>query len=191
MYRRNTPIGYTKLRFFGIEGGFDLHSSACGRTRRSCAECASNGSRNQHWYRDKYGALHGTRCGMRHSTTNDAAHGAANSTRHGFRPTAQHTARPSISMQLLIRLFRTHRTRQTQPSLRSDRLDPRSPSRFLRKRYHAFVFCSIASTASTDRLVRARYHPPRVSNAGHEGGWIPWAITRRSMQPFLTASTLA
>lgn len=164
-----------------------MHPSACGRTRRSCAECASNGSRNQHWYRDKYGALHGTRCGMQRSTTNDAVHGAAHSTRHGPKP----TVRPSASIRLLIRLVRTQRTRQTQPSLRSGRLDSRSPSRFLRKRYHAFVFCSIASTASTDRLVRARYHPPRVSNAGHEGGWIPWAITRLSMQPFLTASTLA
>ena len=136
MHRKYTPIGYTKRRFFGIEEGFDLHPSACGRTRRSCAECASNGSRNQHWYRDKYGALHGTRCGMQRSTTNDAVHGAAHSTRYGPKP----TVRPSASIRLLIRLVRTQRTRQTQPSLRSDRLDSRSPSRFLRKRYHAFVF---------------------------------------------------
>ena len=33
MYRKNTPIGYTKLRFFGIGKGFDLRPSAHDRTR--------------------------------------------------------------------------------------------------------------------------------------------------------------
>lgn len=33
MYRKNTPIGYTKLRFFGIGKGFDSRPSAHDRTR--------------------------------------------------------------------------------------------------------------------------------------------------------------
>lgn len=89
-----------------------------------------------------------------------------------------------------MRIERIERGKRSRPSVPTAWILARLRASFASGIMHSF-FCSIASTASTDRLVRARYHPPRVSNAGHEGGWIPWAITRHSMQPFLTASTLA